>query len=141
MQHITRTQGLYRVTAKRVVGSESEGEGQENWGLDVHAKARSYSNIHLSIASSTKTRSTSVNVCAICLNLGRKPFKAAKIRRRESGEILLPDGLGVAAKIRCQRMLLPSSEESQSSFVCLAMGMSRQNQDWTYRPYDPFSHL
>lgn len=60
------------------------------------AKARSYSSIHRSIASSTKTRSTSVNVRAICRNFGRKPFKAVKIRRRDSGDILLPEaGFGV----------------------------------------------
>jgi hypothetical protein len=67
----------------------------ERPGKDVQAKARSYSNIHLSIASSTKTKSTSVKVWAICLNFGLNPFRAAKIRLRLSGDILLPLGLGV----------------------------------------------
>jgi hypothetical protein len=67
----------------------------EDQERDVQAKARSYSNIHLSIASSTNTKSTSVKVWAICLNFGLNPLRAAKILLRLSGEILLPDGLGV----------------------------------------------
>lgn len=57
----------------------------------VQAKALSYSSIHRSIASSTNTKSTLVNVLAICLNLGLKPARAARIRRRDSEEMLFPN--------------------------------------------------
>lgn len=74
------------------------GRSNDRWSDNAHAKARSYSSIHLSIASSINTRSTSVNVLAICLNFGRNPFKAAKIRLLDSGDMLLPyTGAGDAA--------------------------------------------
>lgn len=50
------------------------------------------------MASSTKTKSTSVSVLAICLNFGRKPFKAVRIRLLDSDEMLAPKvALGVEA--------------------------------------------
>ena len=85
---------LYPVDSERNTAS---GRREKKSRGNIQAKARSYSNIHLSIASSTNTKSTSVRVWAICLNFGLNPFKAAKILRRLSGEILLPLGLGVCA--------------------------------------------
>ena len=91
--------------------------------IDSQANALSYSSIQRSIASSTKTRSTSVRVLAICLNFGRNPFNAVKIRRLDSGDMLAPYvEAGVAAKSQRQvpptRAQCPRTNKTSSAKGC-----------------------